>query len=82
MAVVLYVALTDLEMNSCIASWPCPAGEIFPVETTSLGAASAAAVLLAGGKIALAPAGAVDTCTPAHVLRGQPGLKAPGTVSN
>jgi hypothetical protein len=73
-AIVLYTALIGLEMNSCIASWPCPAGEVFPVETTNTGAANAAAVLLAAGKIALAPPGSVDTCTPAHVLRGTPGL--------
>ena len=75
MAVVLYTALTDLEMVSCIASWPCTAGEVFPVETTNRGALAAAAVLLAAGKIALAAPGAVDTCTPANVLRGTPGLR-------
>ena len=75
MAVVLYTALVDLEMVSCIASWPCEAGDIFPVETTNRGAVAAAAVLLVAGKIALAPSGSVDTTTPAHVLRGTPGLK-------
>jgi hypothetical protein len=81
-AVVLYTTLVDLEMISPVASWPCAAGDVFPVETTNRGSVAAAAVLLAAGKIALAPGGAVDTCTPANVLRGQPGLKAPGTVSN
>ena len=75
MAVVLYTALTDLEMISPIASWPCRAGEVFPVETTSRGAVAAAAVLLAAGKIALAPDGSADTCTPENVLRGTPGLR-------
>jgi hypothetical protein len=73
-AVVLYTALTDLEMISPIASWPCEAGDVFPVETTNPGAVAAAAVLLAAGKIALAAPNAVDTCTPANVVRGMPGL--------
>jgi hypothetical protein len=73
-AVVLYTALTDLEMISPIASWPCRAGEVFPVETTDRGALAAAAVLLAAGKIALAAPGAVDTCTPTRIVRGMPGL--------
>jgi hypothetical protein len=73
-AVVLYTALVDLEMISCIASWPCDAGDTFPVETTNRGSVAAAAVLLAAGKIALAGSGAVDTCTPANVLRGMPGM--------
>ena len=75
MAVVLYTALVDLEMISCIASWPCRAGEVFPVEGTSRGSVAAAAVLLAAGKIALAAPNAVDTCAPANVLRGTPGLR-------
>jgi hypothetical protein len=73
-AVVLYTALVDLEMVSCIASWPCRAGDIFPVETTNTGSVAAAAVLLAAGKIALAAPGSLDTCTPARIVRGMPGL--------
>ena len=76
MATQLYTALTDLEMNSVIASWPFPAGR-----TAALDPARASTIrLLAAGSIELADDGATDDVTPAHIERGTPGLKV--AVSN
>lgn len=75
MAIVLYAALTGLESTSCVASWPIPAGGVFPVETDSLFASAAIAALVAAGKATPAPPGSVDTTTPAEMLRGTPGLR-------
>jgi hypothetical protein len=77
-ATVLYVALTELKVRSFIADWPCPAGNCLPLDP----AKPSTVALLAAGKIALAPDGAVDNTTPAGVVRGTPGLRSPGTVSN
>jgi hypothetical protein len=74
MALILYKALTDLRSTSAIASWPIPKNGIFPVESSNYFAAHAAAVLLAAGHIELAMPGAVDTTTPARIVRGQPGI--------
>lgn len=82
MAIVLYTALDDLTVTSIIATWPCPAGNTFPVEMTDPVAAAMAAELLAAGQIIPAPPDAVDDTTPPGIVRGQPGIKAPGTVSN
>ena len=70
MATVLYTALVDLEVRSFIASWPCPAGSIVPLNPAKPSTVS----LLAAGKIRPAPSGATDDTTPAHVVRGTPGL--------
>jgi hypothetical protein len=74
----LYVALVDLEVSSVIASWPCKAGNVLPLDPSK----PSTIALLAAGKIEPADPDAVDNTTPANVLRGQPGIKAPGTVSN
>jgi hypothetical protein len=76
MATVLYTALADLEAWSAIASWPVPAGAVLPLDPNS----PFTALLLAAGRIELAPEGAVDTATPANVVRGMPGLRT--CVSN
>jgi hypothetical protein len=70
-ATVLYTALADLEAWSAVASWPVPAGRVLPLDPNS----AFTAALLAAGKIELAPDGAADTATPAHTLRGTPGLR-------
>lgn len=70
MATVLYTALTELTVSSFIATWFCPAGGVLPLNP----AKPSTVALLAAGKIALAPDGATDTCTPANVLRGLPGV--------
>lgn len=75
---VLYVALVPLKVYSLTASWPCPAGGTLPL----LPGSYATQQLLANGSIELAGPGAVDTVTPPNCVRGQPGLKAPGSVSN
>lgn len=69
MATVLYTALTELQVRSFIASWMCPPGGVLPLDP----AKPSTVALLSAGKIELAGPGAVDTCTPANVLRGQPG---------
>lgn len=69
-ATVLYSALADLDVWSAIASWKAPAGSVLPLDPAS----SFTVNLLSRGKIALAPANAVDTATPANVVRGMPGL--------
>jgi hypothetical protein len=75
-ALALYTALVDLEMNSVIASWPFPAGS-----TTALDPARASTIrMLAAGQIELAASGAVDNVTPANIERGMPGLHC--AVSN
>lgn len=71
MAVLLYTALTDLKIYSVIATWPCSAGSTVPLDPTK----ASTIALLAAGSIELAPEGAADTCTPPHVLRGQPGIR-------
>jgi hypothetical protein len=77
-AVVLYTALTDLRVYSAIDDWPCPAGSTVPLDPSR----PTTVRLLAEGKIALAADGASDNTTPAAIVRGQPGIKAPGSVSN
>lgn len=74
---VLYTALTDLEVNSAFASWPCRAGMVLPLDPSNYQTIR----LLADGDIEPAPDGATDTCTPPRILRGQPGLHD-RTVSN
>lgn len=77
MATQLHTALADgLELSSAIASWPFPKGSTAPLRPD----AASTLVLLANGSIELAGPGATDTTTPAHVLRGTPGLKV--AVSN
>jgi hypothetical protein len=78
MATVLYTALAPLTVSSFIATWFCPSGGTLPLDPTRQSTIN----LLAAGKITLAPDGAEDTCTPANIVRGLPGIKAPGTVSN
>lgn len=78
MATVLYTALADLEVSSIIASWPVKRGACLPLDPLK----PSTVALLAAGQIELAPPGSTDTSTPPHTLRGQAGLKAPGTVSN
>jgi hypothetical protein len=75
-ATVLYTALADLKVYSVIGDWPCPAGSTVPLNPLK----PSTIRLLADGKIELAPDGAVDTTTPAHTLRGQPGTHV--AVSN
>jgi hypothetical protein len=75
---VLYTALVPLKVYSLTASWPCPIGGTLPLLPTSY----STQLLLGNGSIVLAAPGAVDTVTPPNCLRGQPGLKAPGSVSN
>jgi hypothetical protein len=77
-ATVLYVAQADLEVWSAVASWKAPSGSVLPLDPAS----PFTALLLAAGRIVLAPGNAVDTATPANIVRGQPGIKAPGSVSN
>jgi hypothetical protein len=77
-ATVLYTALADLEAWSAVASWPVPAGRVLPLDPAS----PFTLALIAAGKVELAPDDAADTATPANMVRGQPGIKAPGTVSN
>lgn len=78
MATVLYTAQRDLQVWSAVASWIAPEGSCLPLNPASPFTIN----LLAAGGIVLAPDGSVDTATPAHVLRGQPGLHNPRTVSN
>jgi len=77
-ATTLYVALTELRVYSVIADWLCPIGGVLPLNP----AKPSTVALLAAAKIAPAADGAVDTCTPAGIVRGTPGLRSPGTVSN
>jgi hypothetical protein len=69
-ATLLYTALADLEVSSAVASWPCKAGNTLPLDP----ARQSTINLLAAGKITLAGPGAVDTATPANIVRGQIGL--------
>jgi hypothetical protein len=69
-APLLYTALTDLEVRSLFASWPCKAGMVLPLNPD----AYPTKLLLDNGSIEPAPPDAADTCTPPHVLRGIPGL--------
>lgn len=78
MATVLYTALADLKVSSVIATWKAPAGSVLPLDPSK----PSTIALLASGKIEPAAPGAVDDTTPANIVRGQPGIKAPGTVSN
>jgi hypothetical protein len=77
-ATVLYTALTDLKVYSVIATWFAHPQDVLPLDPSK----ASTIALLAAGSIELAPENAVDTCTPAGIVRGQPGVKAPGTVSN
>ena len=70
MATVLYTAQRDLQVWSAVASWIAPSGSVLPLDPAS----PFTVRLLAAGGIVPAPDGAHDTATPAHVLRGQPGL--------
>jgi len=79
MALELYTAVADgLQISSAVASWPFPPGHTAPLEEFR---PSTLALLLAG-KITGAAPGAVDDTTPADILRGQPGIHDPRTVSN
>lgn len=78
MSTLLYVALADLTVSSVIATWKAPAGSVLPLDPSK----ASTIALLAAGQIEPAASDAVDDTTPANVLRGQPGIKAPGTVSN
>ena len=78
MATVLYTAIVPLAVYSVISTWHAPAGSVLPLDP----ARQSTIDLLAAGKIALAPGGSTDTATPAGIVRGQPGIRAPGTVSN
>lgn len=78
MATVLYVALTDLTVYSVIATWFAEAGDVLPLDPLK----PSTVRLLADGKIELAPPNSADDTTPAAIVRGQPGIRAPGTVSN
>jgi hypothetical protein len=71
LATQLYTALIDLKVYSVVADWPCPAGNVLPLDPCM----QSTQQLLAAGSIELAPDGAVDNTTPQHVLRGQPGIK-------
>jgi hypothetical protein len=75
-ATVLYTALAPLTVYSVIATWFAEAGDVLPLDP----AKASTAALLAAGKITLAAPGAVDTTTPAAVVRGTPGLRK--AVSN
>lgn len=77
MATVLYTALAPLTVYSVISTWFAETGQVLPLDPSK----ASTAALLAAGKIELAGPGAVDTCTPANVLRGQPGMAHVG-VSN
>lgn len=70
MATVLYTALVPLRVYSVIDDWPCPAGAVVPLDPSR----ASTQALLAAGSIVLAPNGAVDTATPANIVRGVPGL--------
>jgi hypothetical protein len=76
-ATVLYTALTELTVRSPIATWFCPSGGVLPLDPSK----PSTVALLGAGLIEPAPDGATDTCTPANVLRGMPGLAHVG-VSN
>lgn len=71
MATVLYTALAPLTVYSVISTWFAEAGQVLPLDPSK----ASTAALLNAGKIAPAPDGATDTCTPANVQRGVPGIK-------
>lgn len=71
MATVLYTALTELTVSSFIATWFCPSGGTLPLDPLK----PSTIALLAAGKIEVAPDDATDTCTPANIVRGGPGLR-------
>jgi hypothetical protein len=75
-APVLYTALTNLEVRNMSASWPCPAGNVLPLDPANPGTVR----LLANGSIVVAPGGAVDNTTPTLMVRGVPGIRV--AVSN
>lgn len=76
MATVLYTAQVPLKVSSAVATWFCEADQNLPLDP----AKASTIALLAAGDIVPAPENAADTCTPPHVLRGQPGIKI--AVSN
>jgi hypothetical protein len=78
LATLLYTALVPLRVYSVIDDWYAQVNDVLPLDPSK----ATTIALLAEGKIALAPSGATDTTTPAGIVRGTPGLKAPGTVSN
>jgi hypothetical protein len=67
---VLYTALTDLRVDNGYATWIAPAGSVLPL----LPAAYPTLLLIENGSIEPAPPNAVDTATPARMLKGQPGV--------
>lgn len=67
---VLYTALTDLEVRSLVASWPCRAGQVLPLDPD----AYSTKLLIGNGSIEPAAEGAVDTCTPPRMAFGIPGI--------
>jgi hypothetical protein len=69
-ATLLYTALTDLKVYSVVATWFAVPGQVLPLDP----AKASTIALLANGSIVLAPPGAVDTCSPAGIVRGMPGL--------
>jgi hypothetical protein len=75
-APVLYTALTHLWVRSMTASWPCPAGNVLPLDPVK----PSTQLLLANGSIAIAADGAVDNTTPPLMVRGVPGIRV--AVSN
>ena len=70
MATTLYTAMVDLEVFSVIATWHCKSGSTLPLDPGK----ATTQRLLAAGKIKPAPPGSTDDTTPAHVVRGTPGL--------
>lgn len=75
-APVLYTALIDLWVRNMSASWPCPTGNVLPLDP----AKPSTVQLLAAGSIAVAPGGSVDNTTPPLMVRGVPGIRV--AVSN
>lgn len=71
MATVLYTALAPLTVYSVISTWFAETGDVLPLDPSKQSTAS----LLAAGKIEPAGPGATDTCTPANIQRGIPGIK-------
>jgi hypothetical protein len=73
---VLYVAQVPLWVRAQSASWPCPAGNVLPLNPSK----ASTMLLLNAGSIVPAGPGAVDNTTPADLTAGTPGLHV--AVSN
>ncbi|HMH89937.1 MAG TPA: hypothetical protein VK586_02505 [Streptosporangiaceae bacterium] len=73
---VLYVAQVPLWVRAQSASWPCPAGNVLPLDPSK----ASTMLLLGTGLIVPAPPGAADNTTPADLTAGTPGLHV--AVSN